>query len=90
VPGRDLLRILMWYALIAEDPQVDEALAWYGEAKWKNTASAARAATTATAFAYVLPQRDPRRAYEVFKQMLATGAAPAGGKIEQAYQALRR
>jgi len=89
VPGRDLLRILMWYALIAENPQVDEALAWYGEATWKNTASAGRAATTATAFAYVLPERNPRRAYEVFKQMLATGAAPAGGKIDQAYQALR-
>ena len=88
VPGRDLLRILMWYAIVAEDPGVDEALAWYAKAKWKNKASSDRAATTATAFAYVLPARDPKLARRVFEEMLATGATFGGGKIEQAYRQL--
>ena len=88
VPGRDLLRILMWYALIAENSAVDEALSWYAQAKWKNKASSDRAATTGTAFAYVMPERNPRLAHQVFEEMLATGATEGGGKIELAYRTL--
>jgi len=88
VPGRDLLRILMWYAIVAEDPAVDEALAWYAKGKWKNQASASRADTTATAFAYVMRERDPRLARQAFEEMLASGATAGGGKIERAYQEL--
>src|SRR5262249_35203498 len=29
VPGRDMLRLLIWCAMVAKDPAVDEALGWY-------------------------------------------------------------
>src|SRR5689334_24260229 len=33
MPGRDMLRLMIWYALVAEDPQVDEAVAWFSQAQ---------------------------------------------------------
>ena len=88
VPGRDILRLLMWYAALAEDSAVDEALSWFAQATWKNKDSAARAGKAETAFAHVLAQRSPELAIPAFERLIASGQAFGGSKIDAAYQEL--
>lgn len=59
-PGRDVLRTLIWdSALCPPDPQLDEALAWIGRAKWKNKESRDRMLKIEGPLADVLSQRSP-------------------------------
>lgn len=59
-PGRDLLRCLIWdCALCPPDPQLDEALAWIGKAKWKNKESRDRMMKIERPLAQVLSERSP-------------------------------
>jgi hypothetical protein len=80
-----MLRLLIWYSMVAEDPSVDEALAWFSQAKWKTKESADRAARADTAFAYVMAQRSPDAARAAFEQMIQSGRAVQGTKTEAAY-----
>lgn len=85
MPGRDMLRLMIWYALVAEDPQVDEAVAWFSQAQWKTKDAADRAAKADTAFCHVMTLRNPAMAREAFERMLQSGRAVEGYKIHQAY-----
>jgi hypothetical protein len=59
-PGRDVLRTLIWdSALCPPDPQLDEALAWIGKAKWKNKESRDRMLKISGPLTEVLSQRNP-------------------------------
>lgn len=60
VCGRNVLRVLIWTALIAKDPAVDEALAGFANAQWKTKEHQRRAAQAEMAFSYVLAQRAPQ------------------------------
>jgi hypothetical protein len=80
-----MLRLMIWYAMVAEDPQVDEALAWLAQARWKTKEAGDRAATADNAFCYVLAQRDPEAARQVFERMIQSGRAVEGTKIHAAY-----
>jgi hypothetical protein len=89
-PGVHLLRLLIWYAMVAEDPSVDEALAWFADAQWKTKDAASRSAKAETAFAYVMVQRNPAVARDAFERILQSGRAYQGSKIDAAYQDLCR
>jgi len=85
VPGRDVLRLLIWYSMVAEDPSVDDALGWYAQAKWKTKESSDRAARADTAFAHVMAQRNPAGARQAFETMIQSGRAVEGTKTQAAY-----
>jgi hypothetical protein len=89
VCGRNMLRGLMWLALVAEDPAVDEALCRFGGAKWKTKEHLRRAAQAEMAFAHVLAERAPEGAVKMLEAMLAGGRVGAGSSTEKALQALR-
>jgi hypothetical protein len=60
IAGRDVLRTLIWdCALCPPDPQLDEALAWIGKAKWKNKESRDRMMKIEGPLAEVLLARSP-------------------------------
>jgi hypothetical protein len=84
-PGQCLLRMLIWYAMVAEDPSVDEALAWFAQAQWKTKAAADRSAKAETAFSYVMAQRNPAAARDAFERLVQSGRAYQGSKVEKAY-----
>lgn len=67
ITGRHLLRVLMWYTLVAEDEAVDGALLGFGNVRWKNRQSAQRAAQAEMAFRYVAGQRKPGAALQVLE-----------------------
>ncbi len=85
IPGRDLLRMMIWYAMVAEDAAVDEALAWFAQGKWKTKQSADRSAKAETAFSYVMMQRNPEAARDAFERIVQSGRAYQGSKIHAAY-----
>ncbi len=65
-PGRDALRALIWYcSFCPPDPQLDEALAKIGSAKWKNKESRDRALKLEGPLAEVLGARNPSLAQEL-------------------------
>jgi hypothetical protein len=84
-PGQCLLRMLIWYAMVAEDPAVDEALAWFAQAQWKTKAAADRSAKAETAFSYVMAQRNPAAARDAFERLVQTGRSYQGSKVHKAY-----
>jgi hypothetical protein len=64
-PGRDALRLLIWYSsLCRPNPALDEALAWIGQAKWKNKKSAELLGRIVGPLTEVLCVRSPERAWE--------------------------
>ena len=87
-PGLYLLRMLIWYAMVAQDPSVDEALAWFAQAQWKTKAAADRSAKAETAFSYIMAQRNPAAAREAFERLVQSGSAYQGSKVHEAYQEL--
>ncbi len=89
VCGRNVLRGLMWVALVAADPVVDEALCRFAGARWKTKEHLRRAAQAEMAFAHVLAERAPEGAVTILEGMLASGRAKAGSFTEKALQALR-
>lgn len=86
VTGRNILRTLMWYALIARDSAVDEALLGFANTRWKNKETAARAAQAEMAFSYVLSQRMPVAALPILERLVETGQAFAGSTTHRIYQ----
>jgi len=89
VCGRNVLRGLMWLALVARDPAVDEALCRFAGAKWKTKEHLRRAAQAEMAFAHVLAERAPEGALKMLEVMLASGRAATGSATDKALQALR-
>jgi hypothetical protein len=88
VTGRNLLRLLIWYALIARDAAVDEALAGFANARWKTKDTAQRAAQAEMAFAYVLSERAPEVALPILERLVTTGHAFQGSTTHRVYQDL--
>jgi hypothetical protein len=69
VTGRNILRVLMWYGLIAEDTRVDYALAGFAKAKWKTRDAAAKASQAEMAFSCILARREPVVALPIFRRV---------------------
>jgi hypothetical protein len=90
VTGRNILRVLMWYALIAEDSRVDEALAGFAKVKWKTKDSAAKASQAEMAFSCVLARREPDIALPILEEYVASGRAFEGSETHVIYQELCR
>ena len=88
IAGRNLLRVLMWYALIAKDDAVDEALLGFGNAKWKTKQCAQRAAQAEMAFAYVVGQREPKGALAILEAQVKSGQAFEGSTTHRVYEEL--
>ncbi|HLK69980.1 MAG TPA: hypothetical protein VKU19_41410 [Bryobacteraceae bacterium] len=88
VTGRNLLRLLMWYVLVAEDSVVDDALTGFAKAKWKTKESAKRAPRAEMAFSYVLSQRAPLVALPILEEQVASGRAFLGSETQKIYEAL--
>ena len=88
ITGRNILRVLMWYVLIAEDPAVDEALTGFAAVKWKTRDAAARAAQAEMAFSFVLSERAPEKALPILENLVASGQAFAGSATHRVYEQL--
>jgi hypothetical protein len=67
VTGRDILRNLMFYALLAEDPQVDEAVSWFANARWKTKKDQGYVAKVIPAFVYCLMRRSDEFAHQTLE-----------------------
>ena len=89
VTGRNILRVLIWYALIAEDPAVDRALGGFASAQWKTKENARCASQAEMAFSYVLAQRSPKQAAKVLGDWVQHGRAPLGSASRRIYEGLR-
>ncbi|HEY1336032.1 MAG TPA: hypothetical protein VGF59_00915, partial [Bryobacteraceae bacterium] len=90
VTGRNILRVLMWYALMAEDSIVDQALAGFAKAKWKTKDAASKASQAEMAFSCVLARRAPEVALPILEEYVASGRAFEGSETHQAYLELCR
>lgn len=88
VIGRNVLRMLIWSALIACDPAVDEALAGFANAQWKTREDARCASQAEMAFAHVLAQRSPGKALPILEEMVRSGQAYLGSATHKTYEAL--
>jgi hypothetical protein len=88
VAGRNLLRILMWYALIAKDAAVDEALLGFAKAKWKTKEAGRCAAQAQMAFSYILSQRAPQAALPILEGLVTNGQAFEGSATHRVYREL--
>ena len=88
ISGRNILRVLMWYALLAKDARVDAALAGFAHAKWKTKQAAERASQAEMAFAYVLAERMPEKALDVLEAQLESGRAFQKSSTDRIYQSL--
>lgn len=88
VIGRNVLRMLIWSALIAKDPTVDKALAGFAHARWKTKENARCASQAEMAFAQVLAQRSPGKALLILEQMVRSGQAYLGSATHKTYEDL--
>ena len=88
VIGRNVLRMLIWSALIAEDPAVDEALAGFANAQWKTRENARCASQAEMAFAHVLAHRSPGKALPILEEMVRSGQACPGSAAQKTYKDL--
>ena len=86
VSGRDVARNLMWHALVAMDAEVDEAVAWFAEAQWRNKRDRSCAQTLLSAWAFVLIERSDSLAHRALETLQAR--VTLRGKTLQAYQDL--
>jgi len=85
VRGRDVLRNFMWYALLAKDPQVDQALAWFATAQWKTKDAKNYTAKLLPAWAYVLGQRSIPLAVDALETYTREGGFQLEGKTYRMY-----
>ena len=88
ITGRNILRVLMWYALIAKDDTVDQALLGFTNARWKTKQFAKRVAQAEMAFSFVLGQRDPKAALPILKALVKSGQAFEGSATHRVYKDL--
>ena len=88
VIGRNVLRMLIWSALIAEDPAVDEALAGFVNAQWKTRENDRCASQAEMAFAHVLAHRSPGKALPILEEMVRSGQAGQGSATHKIYMDL--
>jgi hypothetical protein len=87
VAGRAVLRDLMWLALQAQDPAVDEAVEWFASAKWRSKRDRKCAESLLPAFLYVMTERSPELAHTALETLHANGTA-VWGKTHDLYQEL--
>ena len=80
----------MWYALMAEDSIVDQALAGFAKAKWKTKDAASKASQAEMAFSCVLARRAPEVALPILEDYVARGRAFEGSETHQTYLELCR
>jgi hypothetical protein len=86
VTGRNILRVLMWYVLIAKDSVVDDALVGFANVQWKTKDTAKRAAQAEMAFSHVLSVRAPDAALPILEQLVASGQAFQGSATHIIYE----
>jgi len=90
ITGRNVLRLLMWYCLLAKDPAVDQALAGFVNAKWKTKEVEKRVAQAEMAFAYVLAERAPEVALPILETWVKNGRAYDGSSVHKVYLELSK
>jgi hypothetical protein len=88
VCGRDVLRNLMWYALLAKDPQVDEAIAWFASAEWRNKRDRSCSESILPAFTHAMLERSAELAYAALETFHRRGKVQLHGKVLQLYREL--
>lgn len=88
VTGRDILGALLWYAQLAKDPAVDEAVCWFATAKWKTKADLARTARLLPMWIYTLSERSPDEALDAIHRYRSTGQLDLTEKSLALYKAL--
>lgn len=87
--GRDLLRSLLWFALVAEDPELDDVVTWFAQAHWKTKADAGKIGVLTPAFVHVVAARLPAgRAATVLERFHQQGQVRLMGKCFAVYEDL--
>jgi hypothetical protein len=88
VCGRDVLRNLVWCALVVKDPQVDEAVGWFASAEWRSKRDQSCSETILPTFVYVMLEASDELAYGALEVFHRKGKAPLRGKSLQLYREL--
>jgi hypothetical protein len=88
VAGRDILLALFWYAQLAKDAQVDEAVLWFATAKWKAKTDLDRTARLLPVWIHTLRERCPDKAIDAVHAYKATGQLDLTGKSLDLYNEL--
>jgi hypothetical protein len=86
--GRDILRNLLFYALVARDPGVDEAVFWFASAKWRTKKDQACARMLIPSFIFAVTQRPDEFASQTIETYLRQSAAPLTKKSYRMYEEL--
>lgn len=86
--GRCVLRNLMWCALLAKDPGVDEALTWFASAEWRDEQDQRRSEAILPAFVSVMLERSEALAYASLETLHRKGKVQFRGALLQQYQEL--
>ena len=73
VPGRDLLRCLLWHASGIDDPRIDEALFWFSKAQWKTQKSKSYTGKLVGPYVLALANRPPHLAQTCLKALVEKG-----------------
>jgi len=85
ITGRNILRVLIWYVLIARDERVDRALLGFANARWKTKQFAKRVAQAEMAFSHVVGKRAPKAALPILEALVESGQAFEGSLTHQVY-----
>lgn len=85
VPGRDLLRCLLWYATLADDSSIDEAVASLAQANWKSKKDVGRLPVVLGPFLDLLERRRPELAHHAIEELIRRDIVFKGGKDWEAY-----
>lgn len=88
VAGRHILQALFWYAQLAKDPQIDEVLPAFGQAKWKTKGDRSRTARLLPVWIHTLRERCPGHAIDAIHAYKATGQLDFTGKTFELYMEL--
>lgn len=88
VAGRDVLGALFWYSLLAEDREIDKAVRWFAQAKWKTKADRARTAKLLPIWIHTIAERCPEEAIGTIHMYRDRGGLELQGKSLKTYQGL--
>lgn len=88
VCGRDVLRNLMWCALVAKDPKADESVTWFAEADWRTKRDQECSESLLPAWVYVMAARSDELAYAALEALYRKGKASLHGKCLETYREL--
>jgi hypothetical protein len=69
VCGRDVLRTFMWYAMLVQDPALDEAISGFASANWRTKRDQSCSEAILPTFFHVMRERSEQLAFTAFETL---------------------